>query len=212
MHSEVLFVDIFDRDYVYLSIVNPGLDYRPGQYFSLSIPGTGINREYSVCSAGNSSSIDFLIKCVEKGALSPSFFNLAKGDRIEILGPFGIFLAELKSSQKYLFVANGTGIAPFLSVVRSHCIDDYLVLHGVKNSNKIWSSDIEEGRYISCLSDSQSGKRGVRVTDFMNHGSLNFCEFNKVFVCGGRQMVIDCLDLLEIKGISGDSVSAEIYY
>ena len=70
-------------------------------------------------------------------------FNLKKGDRIELFGPFGDF--HLKQTQKeMIFIGGGAGMAPFRSQI-SHLFDT------VKTTRKgellVWSK-VKKGNFL----------------------------------------------------------------
>ena len=97
----------------------PDVAIRAGQLFNVGIPGAGINREYSMYSAADAPYIDFLIKEVQGGSVSPALSRLEVGNLVEVDGPYGEFCLNPpgNSDQHYLFLATGTGIAPFLSLI-----------------------------------------------------------------------------------------------
>ena len=69
-----------------LRVENPGINFYPGQFFSLGISDMSINREYSVASSSKKEFIDFFIREVEGGSLTPNLRKLNRGDKIKILG------------------------------------------------------------------------------------------------------------------------------
>ena len=106
------------------------LSFLPGQYAELAIPdgdeGPGkklLRRSYSIASApSNPAYLEFYIVRVDGGAFTPKLFSLAVGDRLwlgpKIKGKFT--LEEIPQGSDVVMVATGTGLAPFLSMVREH--------------------------------------------------------------------------------------------
>jgi len=89
-------------------------------------PDKLIQRPYSIASATNQlEQFEFYISQVKSGQLTPRLFNLQPGDRIfvskRIVGVFK--LAETPPNQDIVMVATGTGMAPYLSFLRSYLID-----------------------------------------------------------------------------------------
>ena len=117
-----------------LIIDRGNLNFRAGQCVNLGLPNSGINREYSTYSGEQEKILEFLIREVEGGDVSPSLRKLKTGDTIEIDGAYGLFtLPELKPEEKsYVFVATGTGIAPFHGFIRTRLDLNYTLLHGTR--------------------------------------------------------------------------------
>jgi len=108
--------------------------FEAGQHISLSIAGDYQSREYSIYSAEEADYLEVLVKEVEGGYFSPKLKHLKKGDLVEIHGPFGRFGLDTKKrdSHQHIFIASGTGIAPFHSMVKSYPALDYRIIHGVR--------------------------------------------------------------------------------
>ena len=69
-------------------------------------------------------------------------------------GPFGFFsLDEDYATKKYLFVATGTGIAPFHSIALSHPGLDYKIVHGIRYGAEAYERNAyPANRYVACAS------------------------------------------------------------
>lgn len=86
-------------------------------------PDEMIIRSYSIASANNSTKdFEFYISQVKTGQLTPRLFNLNLGDRIwideNIIGIFS--LADVPREKNIVMIATGTGLAPYISFLRSH--------------------------------------------------------------------------------------------
>lgn len=94
-------------------------DFEPGQFVSLlGLDGRGKEqtRAYSIASAPRASGFDLCVNRVEGGYFSNLLCDLEPGQNVEFHGPHGMF--ELKQPlTDSIFVATGTGIAPFRSFV-----------------------------------------------------------------------------------------------
>jgi len=89
-------------------------------------PDKLIQRPYSIASAtGQVQQFEFYISQVKSGQLTPRLFNLNPGDRLfvskRIVGVFR--LAETPENQDIVMIATGTGMAPYLSFLRSYLTD-----------------------------------------------------------------------------------------
>jgi len=94
-----------------------GLGFLPGQYVNIQVPGTDQTRSYSFSSGPKVEEVSFLLRNTPKGALTTYLRERAQvGDRIEFHGPLGSFY--LRPIQRpHLFLAGGTGLAPFLAML-----------------------------------------------------------------------------------------------
>jgi benzoate/toluate 1,2-dioxygenase reductase component len=93
------------------------LGFLPGQYVNILVPGSDQTRSYSFSSGPQAEEISFLLRDTPTGAL-PTYLRerASEGDRIEFHGPLGSFY--LRAIQRpLLFLAGGTGLAPFLSML-----------------------------------------------------------------------------------------------
>jgi ferredoxin--NADP+ reductase len=100
----------------------PGLCFRNGQFLMLGLPiaGQPLMRAYSVVSANHEEHLEFLCRKIPGDPLTARLHHLQPGDEVLVNGkPSGTLVADdlLPGRRLYLFAA-GTGIAPFLSIVK----------------------------------------------------------------------------------------------
>jgi NAD(P)H-flavin reductase len=84
------------------------------------IPGAGkiVKRPYSIDSPPYEKGyIDLVWKRVEVGLMTNYLWTLKEGDKLQIQGPLGRFGFKKPVAQRLVFVATGTGIAPFRSMI-----------------------------------------------------------------------------------------------
>lgn len=190
-----------------------GLAFRAGQHLLAGLENQNKFREYSIYSGENDPFLEILIREVAEGQVSPSLKSLQPGHHLIIDGPMGVFNLNPKTIQtdKICFVATGTGIAPFHSMVRSYPDLDYLMIHGVKYENEQYENpDYESKRYISCVSRDKSGKFHGRVTDYLK---TNFPgDTMKYYLCGNFSMIREVFDILSEKGIPRTQIHTEVYF
>ena len=89
-------------------------------------PDKLVQRPYSIASAtGKLQQFEFYISQVKSGQLTPRLFNLNPGDRLFISNRIvGVFkLADTPKNQDIVMIATGTGMAPYLSFLRSYLTD-----------------------------------------------------------------------------------------
>ncbi|WP_068636764.1 FAD-binding oxidoreductase [Thauera butanivorans] len=96
------------------------LDFRPGQYVQIEVPGSGEVRSYSPSNiAAELPRIELLIRLLPGGVMSDWLQHRAKPDDVvKLKGPYGaFFLREEHRRAKHIFIAGGTGLAPVLSMI-----------------------------------------------------------------------------------------------
>jgi len=93
----------------------------PGQFLSVTatIGEDDITRAYSIVSPPDGNRFALCANLVQDGHLSPFLFSLSRGDEIDFKGPYGAFILRRPVSD-CIFVATGTGIAPFRSMLLTH--------------------------------------------------------------------------------------------
>lgn len=90
--------------------------FLPGQYVNIDVPGSGQHRSYSFSSAPGSKRMTFMIKQVPGGLMSSWLGNAQVGQPLQMTGPLGSFYLRV-ITRPLLFLAGGTGLAPFLSML-----------------------------------------------------------------------------------------------
>ena len=143
-------------------------EYKAGQFVALGLAGTEsrcadsteqyppledenkiIKRAYSIASSSSQEYIEFYITLVHSGALTPRLFDLKIGDKLWLgKKAVGMFtLDEVDPAQNIILVATGTGVAPFMSMLRSNALTrtgKIIVVHGAANSWDLgYSSELE---------------------------------------------------------------------
>ena len=120
-------------------------DFTPGQYGVLGLPGKAarcelsdpeepltdpekmIRRAYSISSGSvNKDYIEFYITMVPSGSLTPRIFNLKEGDRIYLSKKYtGMFTMDMvPADQNVVLLSTGTGIAPYMSMLRTNLLSN----------------------------------------------------------------------------------------
>jgi len=112
-----------DMRHLVLRLVEPqDIAYWPGQYVDITIPGTDETRSFSMAntSSKESGQLEFVIRVYPGGRFSEYLDSqVAVGDRLEVVGPFGVFTLRDGRDSDLVFVGGGAGMAPILSVLRS---------------------------------------------------------------------------------------------
>lgn len=199
-------------DTTLLSVENSGISCRPGQCFSLGLADLKVNREYSIYSGKDAQTLDFLIRRVEGGVVSPALFDVKAGDHVQLGGPYGEFCIDRHSlkDNKFVFISTGTGVAPFHSFIRSYEDLDYQLYFGVREDDELYQIDhYEAGRVVSCISNSKSQPRR-RVTTALMDAKLD--QNALYYLCGNRNMITDAVKIMKEKGIPGGNIFMETFF
>lgn len=196
-----------------LRVERKGFVFTSGQCVNIGLPKSGVNREYSTYSGEQEKEhMDFLIRRVEGGSVSPAITQLKSGDFVEIHGAYGSFtLPPDFPKRAFTFIATGTGIAPFHSFVQSHPGLDYRILHGIREKEEMYEiADYEKGRYTACVSRTLGGDFHGRVTDYLKQNPVD--PSRTYFLCGNRAMINEVYDLLRSQGVNGDRLFTEVFF
>jgi ferredoxin--NADP+ reductase/benzoate/toluate 1,2-dioxygenase reductase subunit len=191
-----------------------GMPFKAGQHILLGVEDDIQSREYSIYSGENDDFFEVLIKEVKEGKVSRQLRNVKKGEVLNFENPVGYFVIrdEDVSSKKFLFIASGTGIAPFHSFVKTYPSMDYKLLHGVRHTSEAYDRiDYPASRYILCTSKDQNGNFHGRVTDWLKNNPVEDKD-TLCFLCGNCEMIHDAYDILQSQGIPSENLFAEVYF
>jgi ferredoxin--NADP+ reductase len=98
------------------------IDFSPGQYVTVGLPGPErlIERPYSVASSPREAELEFFLELVPGGHLTPHLYDIPAGGQVSVRRlAKGRFLFDDKSGHPYHFmIATVTGAAPFVSMIR----------------------------------------------------------------------------------------------
>ncbi len=212
IHEVVSVRHITESTYI-LRLVRNGLEFTPGQYVRIGKKGNIDKRDYSIYSSTEEDFLEVIIREVQDGTVSKSLKQCNPGDRIELEGPFGFFRIneEIRDKGNFLFIASGTGISPFHSIIKSYPGIDYQLLHGVRYGDESYGQqDYTPERLILCTSRDASGDYFGRVTDYLRENPVS--ENTLCYLCGNVEMINDVYDILEEQGVPSDNMHAEVYF
>jgi benzoate/toluate 1,2-dioxygenase reductase component len=189
------------------------LDFLPGQYANVQIPGSGETRAYSFSSPPGASEARFLVRDVPGGKMSGYLRNVAELDAsMSFSGPLGSFyLREVK--RPVLMLAGGTGLAPFLSMLASMAArgetQAVTLVYGVTNDADLVGLDQLDAlkallpifNYVTCVAaETSTHERKGYVTQHLEPAALNDGDVD-IYVCGPPPMVEAVRGWLKTSGI-----------
>lgn len=133
------------------------LDFLPGQYARILVPGTDNRRSYSFANAPGSSTLQFLIRLLPSGVMSDYVRDRCKvGDVITMEAPLGAFYLR-HIDRPIVMIAGGTGLSAFLGMLdqlssEGGCGFPVHLYYGVRNASDL--CEIERiTRYADCIPD-----------------------------------------------------------
>lgn len=225
-------------------------DFMPGQYGVLGLPGSTsrypmadseenlpdpdrlIMRAYSIASSSVAKEyIEYYIGLVRSGALTPRLLNLKPGDKLWMGPKFkGMFtLSEVSSEFNLVLAATGTGVAPYISMIRSELAEGlrhrFAVIHGACYSSdlgyndelKTLASANKNFTYLPILSHAHEevvpwkGHEGF-VQKLWTDGTLENAwelhptpENTHLFLCGNPLMINSMTEILKKEGFKKHS-------
>lgn len=225
-------------------------DFKPGQFVSLALPGSAprcpqateefkeqdpeklVRRAYSVASSSKEKQfVEFYITLVRAGSLTPRIFNLEVGDSIEMGKRFvGMFtLEQVPEDNNIVLIATGTGVAPYMSMLRTDALKHkrkIAVVHGASNSwdlgyyseLQLLQSITDNFAYIPTITEPEKEKgKWNGDTRFVEEmwkdksiekawsGTEVNSDNTHVFLCGNPVMIKSMTELLESEGFKEHS-------
>jgi ferredoxin-NADP reductase len=197
----------------------------PGQFLSITatIGEDEITRAYSVASPPDGNRFALCANLVQEGHLSPFLFLLKPGDEIDFKGPYGAFILR-RSVSDSIFVATGTGIAPFRSILLSKLRENpahrFTLIFGVRHEYGLLYHDelnalatehpnFEYNPALTRPPDHWTGRTG-RVQQHTLE-ALGDRRDMDVYICGLREMVDDMRAQLKAIGLDRKRIIYEKY-
>ncbi|MHA6346331.1 benzoate 1,2-dioxygenase electron transfer component BenC [Roseivivax sp. CAU 1761] len=200
VEGEVLGVDALSETSFSLRVkLGKPVSFLPGQYVSVTVPGTDAHRSYSFSSAPGAEEATFLIRNLPGGVMSGYLGDRVQpGDTVTLTGPIGAFyLRPIERAQ--LWLAGGTGLAPFLSMLEQvaeqgsdHPITLYYAVSRAADLVELdrvsaLADRIGNVTVITVLAEGDHARTGF-VTDHLASDDLNGGDCD-VYLCGPPPMV-----------------------
>jgi ferredoxin--NADP+ reductase len=197
----------------YLISFKRDFDFLAGQVVALGVDPNIPPRLYSIASGETDDLVEILYTEKSGGELTPLLSTLRAGDKLMVSTPFGTFTQVTDDA---VYVAAGTGIAPFMSKIKSKKGANPMLIHGVSFPEYFYFSDYLQvnldRKYIQCCSRYQSDDFFLgRVTQFLK-GWEGLNPNKKFYLCGSAEMVVDTRDVLIARGVPFGNINAEIYF
>jgi ferredoxin--NADP+ reductase len=208
-----------------LRVEAPRLAFEAGQFvrIGLDVGGERVARPFSFVNAPGDPVLEFYGVIVPEGPLSPRLARLAAGDTLWVAdNPAGwLILSEVPQARELWLVATGTGIAPFLSILRTPApwqrYERVILVHGARRAEELVYTDLIEtvarthgNRFRSIKFTSREKTAGTldgRIPAALADGRLEAVgapiapERSQFMLCGNPAMLKDMQAALAARGL-----------
>ena len=217
-----------ERLFTFTTTRDPGFRFTSGQFvmLGLMVDGRPLMRAYSIASSAYDPELEFFSIKVPDGALTSRLQHIDPGDQV-LLGnkPTGtLLLQNLLPGRALWLLATGTGLAPFLSLVRDPetygQFERVVLVHGVRRVRDLayadflrhqlpqspWLGELVRARLLYCpLVTREPFERSGRIPDLMMRGALERDlglplldpARDRCMLCGSAAMLSDTRAVLE---------------
>ena len=188
----------------------------------LEVDGKPLVRAYSIASANYEDFLEFFSIKVPNGPLTSKLQHLKVGDTILMSQkPVGtLVIDDLNPGRNLNLLATGTGLAPFLSVVKDPKVYERFervrLVHSVrkiedlayfdylseelKKNEYVGNGVMEKFEYLPTVTRESFRLQG-RITDLIENETLALnASYDRVMLCGSQRMLKDVGKLLDSKG------------
>jgi ferredoxin--NADP+ reductase len=227
-----------DRLFSFTTTRDAALRFSNGHFtmIGLRVDGKPLLRAYSIASANYEDHLEFLSIKVEEGPLTSRLQHIQPGDPL-IVGrkPTGTLVVDYLLPGKRLYMlATGTGLAPFMSIVRDpetyEKFEQIVLVHGVRKVDELAYHDLlvehlpsheflgdmvsSQLRYYPTVTREEYHNMG-RIPDLIESGKL-FADLSlpeldpagdRVMICGSPGMLRDLKHMLEQRGFAEGNTS-----
>ena len=212
--------------------------FDPGQYMTIGVFADDKlwQRPYSVASAPSDAAdgYEFYVRLVPIIRFTTLLWRLQEGQQMRMTGPKGRFMLEPDDKRTHLFVSTGTGIAPFISMIRETMAQKKprrtVVLHGVSYADELGYRDVLEAwerdgtypvRYVPTVSrpsdprnagwSGRVGRVEAVIGDVCKDLGLR-PDRTVVYICGNPEMILNVEGVLMNRGFPEFHVKKELYW
>jgi ferredoxin--NADP+ reductase len=212
-----------------LRVKAKALSFDAGQFVRIALDvergnaGSRIARPFSFVNAPDDPVLEFDGVIVPGGRLSPLLARLQTGDGLFIAdNPSGfLVLAEVPPAEDLWLLATGTGIAPYLSILRTEVpwksYRNVILVHAVRNASELVYKEMilqiqktkKQLKYVSFVSrEAHSGSLSGRIPAAIRDGRLEAAagvtiapERSQFMLCGNPAMLKDAAAELAARGL-----------
>lgn len=220
-----------DKTFSFKTTRNQGFRFNAGEFAMIGLENENKNilRAYSVVSAPWADELEWLSVKVPDGELTSKLQNLQEGDEV-IMQPKCVGTLRndaLKEGSTLWMLATGTGLAPFMSLIRDiDTLDrwnDIRLVHSVRHreelaynhelTRKFVGTELfpmlhEQLHYIPIV----TGEGDPRITTQLETGQIEITKDSRVMICGNMDFNKEVMEFLESKGLTEGTLRTQGEY
>lgn len=228
-----------DLAYFRVKVDGPAAPFMPGQYMTVGVVADGrmLQRPYSVASApstADTQGYELFVRHVPVVRFTTALWRLQVGHRMRMIGPKGRFMLEPDDARTHLYVSTGTGIAPFISMIRETMAQGKprrtVLLNGCSFEDELgyreeleaWERDpAYRLSYVPTVSrpgdprnagwPGRTGRAEQVITDICKEFGLR-SDKTVVYICGNPEMILNAEGALMDRGFPEFHVKKELYW
>ncbi|MDX8378588.1 MAG: ferredoxin--NADP reductase [Gallionella sp.] len=200
--------------------------FQAGQFIKLAleINGEVVGRPYSFVNAPGEQLLEFYVIQVPKGLLSQRLAALEVGDAVQVSQrPAGFLtLAEVPESKHLWLLSTGTGIGPFLSILKTEApwqrFERIILVHAVRHAEELAYGETihefsklqgEQFCFVPFVSREETDfALRARIPEAIAEGRLEAragialaTQNSQVMLCGNPAMLSDTSTALRVRGL-----------
>jgi ferredoxin--NADP+ reductase len=228
-----------DLAYFWVRFDGTPTPFEPGQYMTTGVVTDGrmLQRPYSVASGPSTAGTEgyeFFVRHVPIIRFTTALWRLSVGHRMRMIGPKGKFMLEPDDRRTHLYVSTGTGIAPFISMIRETMAQGRprrtVLLNGCSFADELgYRTELEAWQqdpayrltYLPTVSrpndprnagwSGMVGRAEQVVADVCREQGLK-PDRTVVYICGNPEMILNVERLLMDRGFPEFHVKKELYW
>lgn len=209
-----------------LRIGTPAFDFKAGQFvrIGLEVDGEVLARPYSLVNPPHDSGLEIFFNLVPEGPLTGRLAGLDIGEPVKLSASANGFLVldEIPDSRELWMLATGTGVGPFLSILRTEQpwqrYDKVVLVYSVRSGDELAYLEVIESiaaqrgdRFVFVpvvTREPVDGALNQRITSALDSGELERLvgssiepSRSHVMMCGNSAMIRDVFERLSARGM-----------
>lgn len=229
-----------DKLFSFTTEREPGFRFESGHFVMVGLPVNGkpLLRAYSIASPNYAEELEFFSIKVENGPLTSRLQHIKEGDEVLIsMKPVGtLVLCDVRPGRNLYLFATGTGLAPFLSIIRDpfayEQFEKVVLVHCVRRVSDLayhefLTSELPEDEYLGELVSEQllyyptvtrePYEHSGRITTLIESGKLEDDlglarldpSKDRAMICGSIPFLKDMTALLDSRGFEASPNQGE---
>ena len=232
-----------DRLFSFKTTRDPGFRFKNGHFTMIGLEREGkpLMRAYSMASANYEDELEFFSIKVPDGPLTSKLQNIRVGDELLVNSKATgtLVLDHLLPGRNLYLIATGTGLAPFMSIIKDpeiyEAFDKVILTHGSRTVDELAyreliTGDLPRNEYLGeTIADKllyyptvtrEKFRNNGRLTDLLRIGKLPkdlglppiSVEHDRFMICGSPSMLKDITGMLDSQGFEESRHGVAAHY